>query len=387
MAELASTAQDPSRDFIRATPRNPVLGYLSDLAGSSYSPQRTQQMQSVAQFFNAPAVSETLNRMAYGEPLTTGAGGIGGTSKLRPEVAEAAMSFMDFLPTSGIAKSAAVAAPMVAGMFIGKKAATWDALAAAKAKMLADMGTDARTIWKETGTWKGPDGKWRQEIDDSSAFYDKEALSELKANNNFNYLYDTQPLGGVLEHKKLYQAYPDVGDIPTHFMPTKNLKGAEGSYSHAQNRLTLADIPSDQKSIAIHETQHAIQGKEGFARGGSPSSMILALEKVADQKRQQAREMFKLSSANDPLDPLRIVKPGARKKGLQLEKEASELDSKALIAYHSEKAKFDLYQRLGGEAEARATQARMNMTPEQRRAMFPEESYDVPMNELIIRTD
>tara|TARA_R110002126_G_scaffold171240_2_gene320066 strand:- start:734 stop:2059 length:1326 start_codon:yes stop_codon:yes gene_type:complete len=167
MAELAFTAQDPSRDFIRATPRNPVLGYLSDLAGSSYSPERTQQMQSVAQFFGAPAISQTLNRMAYGEPLTTGTGGIGGTSKLRPEVAEAAMSVMDFLPTSGIAKGAAMAAPMVAGMFIGKKAVTWDALAAAKAKMLTDMGTDARTIWKETGTWKGPDGKWRQEIDNS----------------------------------------------------------------------------------------------------------------------------------------------------------------------------------------------------------------------------
>lgn len=168
MAELASTAQDPGRDFIRATPRNPVLGYLSDLAGSSFSPERTQQMQSVAQFFNAPAISQTLNRMAYGEPLTTGAGGIGGTSKLRPEVAEAAMSVMDFLPTSGIAKGAAMAAPMAVGMLAGKKAATWNALAAAKAKMLTDMGTDARTIWKETGTWKGPDGKWRQEIDSSA---------------------------------------------------------------------------------------------------------------------------------------------------------------------------------------------------------------------------
>jgi hypothetical protein len=167
MAELASTAQDPGRDFIRATPRNPVLGYLSDLAGSSFSPERTQQMQSVAQFFGAPAISQTLNRMAYGEPLTTGAGGIGGTSKLRPEVAEAAMSVMDFLPTSGIAKGAAMAAPMAVGMLAGKKAATWNALAAAKAKMLADMGTDARTIWSETGTWKGPDGKWRQEIDGS----------------------------------------------------------------------------------------------------------------------------------------------------------------------------------------------------------------------------
>jgi len=35
--------------------------------------------------------------------------------------------------------------------------------------MLADMGTDSRTIWEQTGTWKGSDGKWRQNIDNSSA--------------------------------------------------------------------------------------------------------------------------------------------------------------------------------------------------------------------------
>jgi len=74
------------------------------------------------------------------------------------------------VPTpGGIAKGAALAAPMIGGMFVGKGARTWDAIQASKAKMLADMGTDARTIWKETGTWKGPDGKWRQEIDDSAA--------------------------------------------------------------------------------------------------------------------------------------------------------------------------------------------------------------------------
>jgi len=74
------------------------------------------------------------------------------------------------VPTpGGIAKGAALAAPMIGGMFVGKGARTWDALAAQKAKMLADMGTDPRTIWQQTGTWKGSDGKWRQEIDKSGA--------------------------------------------------------------------------------------------------------------------------------------------------------------------------------------------------------------------------
>lgn len=74
------------------------------------------------------------------------------------------------VPTPGVlAKGTAFAAPAIAGMFIGKGAKTWDALAAQKAKMLADIGTDARTIWQQTGTWKGPDGKWRQEVGDQSA--------------------------------------------------------------------------------------------------------------------------------------------------------------------------------------------------------------------------
>jgi len=43
--------------------------------------------------------------------------------------------------------------------------------------------------------------------------------------------------------------------------------------------------------------------------------------------------------------------------------------------------------RMAGEAESRAVQARMNMTPEERLAKFPFESYDVPINELVIRTE
>jgi hypothetical protein len=91
-ATLAQTARNPTQDFLRATPRNPVLGYLADLTASTYAPQRTQQMQGVAQFFGAPAVSQTLDRLSYGEPLTTGAGGLGGTTRVRPEAIEAAMT-------------------------------------------------------------------------------------------------------------------------------------------------------------------------------------------------------------------------------------------------------------------------------------------------------
>ena len=80
------------RSQLKATPRNQLLGLLSDVVAQSYDPRRTQQMQGMANLFSAPAISETLNRMSYGQPLTTGAGGLGGTTRIRPEALEAAMA-------------------------------------------------------------------------------------------------------------------------------------------------------------------------------------------------------------------------------------------------------------------------------------------------------
>jgi hypothetical protein len=44
---------------------------------------------------------------------------------------------------------------------------------------------------------------------------------------------------------------------------------------------------------------------------------------------------------------------------------------------------YKAYRSLAGEAEARAVQSRMNMTPQQRLETYPIQSYDVPVNQLI----
>jgi hypothetical protein len=77
------------QDTLSATQRNEYLGALADLIAQSYSPQRTQQMQGTARFLSMPAISQTLDRLSYGEPLTTGAGM---TTRIRPEALEAAMA-------------------------------------------------------------------------------------------------------------------------------------------------------------------------------------------------------------------------------------------------------------------------------------------------------
>ena len=77
---------------IGPVPRNEYLGALADFLAKSYSPERTQQMQGISQLLGMPAVSRTLDMMSYGDPLTTGAGGLGGTTRVKPDVLEAAMT-------------------------------------------------------------------------------------------------------------------------------------------------------------------------------------------------------------------------------------------------------------------------------------------------------
>jgi hypothetical protein len=266
----------------------------------------------------------------------------------------------------------------IAATFIGPKAKSWNAEANARALQMEKAGATPETIWQETGNWKAPDSAWRQEISDKGSKITENVYRGISENQKFKGLLEQG-----LSHNELYAAYPELKGIHSNFFAA-----AEPSGNFIPNARTMTVAGPDtikQRSTALHELQHAIQQKEGFARGGSPESMTMTLEEIAQEKRQKAKELFNLSKANDPLDPGRIVKPGARKKGLQLEREAQDLDSKAVIANLSGQARFDLYRRLAGEAEARATQKRRNLTDEQRRAEFPERSYDVPINELIIR--
>ena len=270
-------------------------------------------------------------------------------------------------------------------IFVGEKSKTWNAANAAKAVEMEKAGIAPEEIWMATQTFRGPEGKLRQEISDTGSIPGQKLYSWGEGKDLEQGSSTVVRRQKALLHPRLSAAYPDTKNIAVSLRPGRQGGFYSSSMDNIGAPISGGNNAAD-RSVMLHELQHAIQEREGFAEGGSPDTMILALEKIAEQKRQQAQEMFRMSSANDPLDPTKIVKPGARKKGLQLEKEARELDSKALAAYHSEQAKFDLYQRLAGEAEARAVQNRMNMTDTQRRVIFPYESYDVPINQLIVRT-
>ena len=122
--------------------------------------------------------------------------------------------------------------------------------------------------------------------------------------------------------------------------------------------------PSVAKSSTLHEVQHSIQDREGFAKGGSPSNAYQSgeLDAVTARIYERIKEL-----------------PGNKSET----KESLYKHAKKLA--NSEQGRMENYRRLAGEAEARNVQTRMDYTPEQRRATPPWDTLDVPEDELIVR--
>jgi hypothetical protein len=113
-------------DRMQPTPRGYISGLFSDAVNLPLqymsSPERTQQMQGMAQLLYGTGIPKTLERASYGESLFSGAGGLGGTTRMLPETADALMNVMPFAPkglksvtqgTRPIASAAQDAAPLI----------------------------------------------------------------------------------------------------------------------------------------------------------------------------------------------------------------------------------------------------------------------------------
>lgn len=246
------------------------------------------------------------------------------------------------------------------GMMVGPKAKVWNAIDHAKALEMESAGLDPRKIWADTGNWKGPEGKWRQEVsDDRSKF--RENFDSFLPNKGNNYSPVEAPIGGLFNHGDLLSqnggAYPElmaktrmnIAKSPD-WMPESSNGGSLEEQANNFKLFVRNKTEGGAHKTTLHELQHAIQEKEGFAKGGTPNNFT-------DNEYQKA-----LSQMLDNGIPL-----------TQAQKELEYLTP------------YGMYRRLAGEAEARATEKRMLLDAIGRRQTFPADSYDVPLNELIIR--
>lgn len=224
--------------------------------------------------------------------------------------------------------SSVVRAPLGSfGIFAGRKAATADKGKLAEAMSMSSRGVSRNEVWEQTGWFKGPDGKWRFEIDDSGMTVNDMAPGKQVRGDGVAGDYS------AIQHPELAKAHPELQDID-HLLA---MEGSGGSFMESRQRGAFKDpaqlvaqgtTPEKLRSTTLHELQHAAQGQEGFAIGGSPDETVGVASALLGKKN---------------------------------------------------------YKRLAGEAEARNVQKRRNFTPNQRKTTPPWDTLDVQEKELIVR--
>lgn len=136
---------------------------------------------------------------------------------------------------------------------IGAKTADFDTLATAKTMANKKFGPEA--IFTHTGWFKGPDNKWRYELDSSGAKITQKASEE------------GDKLSDIYHHPELYAAYPELKDVTV--KPMEEGSKNWGIYNSKTNTIKLNfDLPNAQE-VLHHEIQHVIQRKEGFDTGSN----------------------------------------------------------------------------------------------------------------------
>jgi hypothetical protein len=230
---------------------------------------------------------------------------------------------------------------------------------------LEAKGKSDDVIFDSTHWWKDPsDGKWRYEIRDDGADFRPNANAGLRNDPNYraaekeyralkrakkerdltadeqtrfdelkkwvvetksqakeNFWRGGGKIGDVVDHKLLFEAYPDLRDVPFKFGPLDG--NIYGEYDPSANSITInekvigdarknqefrdqykrvaSDFPkaldATEKnivlSILLHEMQHQIQRVEGFSEGGNNDWM----QKLQD-KTKAAKDRYRDEAIN-----------------------------------------------------------------------------------------
>lgn len=340
--------------------------------------------------------------------------------------------------------------------FAGEHSKEADLFALSTAKQRLAAGEDSERVRVDTGWFMGPDGKWRYEISDADAKQKpqdewdrqiKERRRELyfleqKVDSNklkgkdlrdakkaitraqiaLNEATSAQgTVGYVLDHPKLFAAYPHIAAIQLHFDANFDKGNAYYDDAHGSKRITIGakGLLKDESFLSslLHEIQHAIQDKENFAIGGMPfdSSLPTDIEFARQINNQYAELKAQIKGSpeyieftqnfirslpdseryvftrrgeklNEPLDVSNDLAENAayEKFLLPIEEGRRQAVSAFLDAGNSVSERFAVYRYLAGEVEARNTQARQKLNEQERLEIAPSYTSDVKDDDVIV---
>ena len=214
-------------------------------------------------------------------------------------------------------------------IFAGASSRTADQEALFKASQMERQGASPEEIKQATGFQKNLDGEYMYHIPDNKSALNFELIktdiqdlmeSDRKLSESMRTelgaprinSFFQRPLGEVLDHKELYEAYPDLYNMPVSYR-LDNERSNSGSFDprakditlefdtldvreprigakvdfDSPNRPTPVTTPSRQgHSTLLHEINHAVSNIEGRSTGGSPetaSSQMIAAERVEQE--------------------------------------------------------------------------------------------------------
>lgn len=273
----------------------------------------------------------------------------------------------------------------------------------ATAKIMEAAGDSPMDIWKQTGWYKGVEGKWRYEIPDTNAKFVAGDWGKVPENEFLQ-------LDAVLDHPALFNAIPSLKDIQVIRDP--DMAPGEGSYSARSDVIRIGAIDPAMATglkltplqILLHEVQHAVQEREGFAKGGSPEGVdpfdmasfeklvwqrpvstyqraIMLLEPFVAQHQAvrdaeiKAAEYYANMGNNPTMDQVmrhnRLEETARRMRG-SLEKAVETAWLPLGGKRFANSVRLELYEMIGGEVEANVVMRRQGKTAEELAAKVPE---------------
>jgi len=162
--------------------------------------------------------------------------------------------------------------------FAGENAETADKVKLAEAQQMEESGAAADEIYKQTGWFKGLDNKWRFEIKDNLNDVDLSGIQKL----------GELPLARVYYNEALFNAYPILRTVKVKVDPNmeENTNGEADvlNFEIALNGKHIGD--EAMKSTLVHEVAHIIQTIENFAAGGSSDDVRDALKTLGQYKQE-----------------------------------------------------------------------------------------------------
>lgn len=276
--------------------------------------------------------------------------------------------------------------------FAGVKAKTADKMKLATAKEMIENGVDRETVRKETGWFKGYDGKWRFEIDDSDiklldlsklAVEDEGLLHDLETNLD-THVTDTIVYKGrlkdVIEHPALFKAYPELKDVSFYMEWTDFSETGysfEGYYTPLGNQIYIDKrmaVTHSKKLEAIKNTPEYKKYQNAINDETIPSDKWFEMVDKAEKEffSSVPGKQYKMLQYKDDSKITELSEEGKRVLLHEIQHAIQNIEGFSRGASTTESN----YEKAAGEIEARDVANRADMTAEQRKNTRPDLDRD-----------